>query len=214
LCRKRQELALKTGQWYHAARGPAMQRKGSLVRQTSVGSDTDSRLTRESMAPRGAAKRSSSAHALMETDRMDDGQHPRMRQRHDSDWRRNGDVPRQRLRGEMEVTPFIIPTKTPAQKQYSDPKTKSNRDLTVAEKGSISDGLQKIGQGPSSHNLVTDRSHGDRSHTERGRMTPDRGRMTPDRGHGEGKSGSEHEEMRSEVLSPPDLVSILDGYCN
>lgn len=58
----------------------------------------------------GATKRSSSAHALMETDKMDEnGNHNRM------NIRANGDVSRPvRLRGELESTHFIIPKSKPA----------------------------------------------------------------------------------------------------
>ena len=58
----------------------------------------------------GAAKRSSSAHALTDTDQMDEnGNHSRMNLR-----RSNGDISRPvRLRGELETTPFIIPKSKP-----------------------------------------------------------------------------------------------------
>lgn len=125
LCRKKQELALKTGQWYNGARGQAtLQRKGSLIRQTSFNSDTDMGGGRRSrdMMHTGAAKRSSSAHALTDTDRMDEsGNHTRMNLR----GRANGELlsGRPRLRGEMETTPFIIPSSKPALKRQNSDTT-------------------------------------------------------------------------------------------
>ncbi|XP_067932794.1 regulating synaptic membrane exocytosis protein 2-like, partial [Watersipora subatra] len=113
LCRKKQELALKSGQWYHGMRPAGAERKGSLVRQSSMSSDIDTSPHRRSREMRihGAAKRSSSAHALMETDQMDEnGNHSRMNLR-----KSNGDVSHTgRLRGELETTPFIIPKWQPS----------------------------------------------------------------------------------------------------
>lgn len=119
LCRKKQELALKTGQWYHGSKGSALQRTGSLVRQSSLSSDTETsgrRMSRD-LTIAGSARRSNSAHALMETDKMDEnGNHRRlkMRKSDESERRSNGDISRPiRLRGEMETTPFIIPKSKP-----------------------------------------------------------------------------------------------------
>lgn len=80
----------------------------------------------------GAAKRSSSAHALTATDRMDEnGMHTRMNLRmlgggNDSAQRSNGDVSRPRLRGELEMTPFIIPKPKTAMTPSSDRKFPSS----------------------------------------------------------------------------------------
>ena len=77
----------------------------------------------------GAAKRSSSAHALTATDRMDEnGMHTRMNLRmlsgggNDSSGRSNGDISRPRLRGELEMTPFIIPKSKAGMRQPSESK--------------------------------------------------------------------------------------------
>lgn len=123
---------MKTGQWYHGVRGAqGLQRRGSLVRQTSLSSDTETGGGRRSrdMHITGAAKRSSSAHALTATDTMDEnGNHSRMNLRMlgaDSG-RSNGDVSRPRLRGELETTPFIIPKSKPNIKQNPEPKFPSS----------------------------------------------------------------------------------------
>lgn len=111
---------MKSGQWYHGAKGHGMQRKGSLNRQSSFSSDHEARgggRQSRDMTVGGAYKRSSSAHALMETDKMDENfTRNRIRNRIPSfggelDKRNNGDVTRPiRLRGEMETTPFISPS--------------------------------------------------------------------------------------------------------
>lgn len=88
------------------------------------------------MVSSGAAKRSSSAHALMETDRMSEsGPNLRrtMRSRADPQYP-NGDVSsRPRLRGEMETSPFIIPPSkltNVLRRQNSDSRTKEQSRQT------------------------------------------------------------------------------------
>lgn len=82
------------------------------------------------MVSRGAAKRSSSAHALMETDRMSEGatSHRWMMKMRGEAQYPNGDITsRPRLRGEMETSSFIIPPSKPTnilRRQNSDSTAK------------------------------------------------------------------------------------------